>query len=131
MDPKNDAPAGDNGEEKKTMPPAPEVDPSSEGKSVPYARFKEVVEQRKATEEALKGVVDELVGDLPEEFRSLVPDLPPAVKVAWIRQAREAGLFKKHSAPAAPELDTKRPGGKPPADLNQLNATQLLSAGYK
>ena len=75
--------------------------------------------------------MDGLVNDLPEEFRPLVPDLPPAVKVAWIRQAREAGLFIKTSAPAAPELDTRRPGGKPPADLNKLNAHQLLSAGYK
>ena len=126
----NNGSATDTGETKETTNPAPEAD-STEGKSVPYARFKEVVEQRKASEEALKSVVDELVNGIPEEIRGLVPNLPPAERVAWIRQARDAGLFKKPETPAAPELDTKRPGGKPPADLSNMNASQLLSAGYK
>lgn len=134
MSQENNAPASENGAPEKTTP-SPETETSTpEGKdqgSVPYSRFKEVVEQRKATEETLKGVVDELVNGLPEEFRGLVPNLPPAERVAWMRQAREAGLFKKAEAPAAPELDTKRPGGKPAADLNSMNASQLLSAGYK
>lgn len=131
MTTENPAPAGDNGESEKTDAPATEQTvPEDEKKgNVPYARFAEVLGQRKAAEETLKTVVEELVNDLPAEFRPLVPDLPPAVKLAWIRQARDAGLFIK--APAAPELDTKRPGGKPPADLSKLNATQLLSAGYK
>jgi hypothetical protein len=127
----NPAPAGENSEPEKA--PTPEPSPSEDEKkgAVPYSRFKEVVDQRQAAEETLKTVVDELVADLPEEFRPLVPNLPPAAKAAWIRQARGAGLFTKPSAPAAPELDTKRPGGKPPADLSKMNPTQLLSVGYK
>ena len=125
-------PAPEKGEEKKNDP-APEQTASEDEKkgSVPYSRFKEVVDQRQAAEETLKTVVDELVNGLPEEFRPLVPNLPPAAKVTWIRQAKDAGLFNKPSSPATPELDTKRPGGKPPMDLSKLNATQLLSAGYK
>jgi len=123
------APAGENGEP-ESKAPAPDQTAEDEKKgNVPYSRFKEVLDKGKAAEETLKTVVEELVNGLPEEFRPLVPNLTPAAKVAWIRQARDAGLFNK-SAQAAPELDTKRPGGKAPADLSKLNATQLLSAGY-
>jgi hypothetical protein len=131
---KHDDTASDNGEKEKkeTPPPASELDSVPEGKAVPYARFKEVVEKRKAAEEALSAVAAELENDVPEEYRPLIPEgLPPAAKIAWIRLAKDAGIFDKNSAPAAPSLDTKRPGGKPPADLSQLNPTQLLSAGYK
>jgi hypothetical protein len=123
-------PAPEQGEpEKKNAPPAPETPPSEDKGTVPYARFAEVNQQKKLAEETLKTVVAELVNDLPEAFRPLVPaSLPPADKVAWIKKAKEAGLFSK---PSAPELDTKRPSGKPPADLSKLSTHELLSSGYK
>jgi len=129
MDEKKPAPAGDNGEPKE--PKNTETTTTEDKGTVPYARFAEVITQKQTAEENLKSLVDELVNDLPEEFRPLVPALPPAAKAAWIRTARAAGLFSKSQGQPAPELDTKRPAGKTPADLSQLNPSQLLSMGYK
>ena len=97
--------------------------------SVPYARFKEVVEARKAAEESLSAVVEEVIATLPEEMRDLVPDLPPAEKIRWINTARQRGVFAKTGS----EQDSpgsKRPGAKPPQDLSGLNPVQMMSMGY-
>ena len=129
--------APEKGEEKNTAPPdqdqtPPDDDKAKKGTVIPYARFKEVVDKAKAAEEALASVVQAMTDDLPEEYQDLVPDLPPAQKVAWIQAAKAKGLFsEKQAADPAPELDKKRPTGKPPADLSKLNASQLLSMGYK
>ena len=125
--------APDKGEEKKnTAPPDQDQTVSDDEKrgTVPYSRFKQLVDQKAAAEASLKAVVDELVNDLPEEFRHLAPNLGPAEKAAWIRQAKEAGLFNKQAADPAPSLDSKRPSGKTPPDLTKLTTHQLLSSGY-
>ena len=44
------------------------------GKTIPKARFDQLNEQKKAAETALKTVVDELIQDIPEDLRDLVPD---------------------------------------------------------
>lgn len=117
----------------ETTPEAPQTNdaqaPEANG-PVPYERFKTVNEQRKAAESTLKALVEEMTLDLPENLRALVPNLPPAEKAAWIRQAKAAGLFMP-KAPPAPELDTKRPNGQAARDLSTMNPTQMLGAGYK
>lgn len=112
--------------------PAPDPKPENYG-SVPYARFQEVVEQRKGLESTLNGLIDGMVADLPEHMRDLVPNLPPAEKAAWIRAARDRGLFGGGGndsllPPNGP--DAKRPGAKQPIDLTGLSPLQKMQAGY-
>ena len=133
------APAGEKSEpETKAPDQSPEPTDTEDVKkaNVPYFRFAEVLGQKKAAEEELKNLVAELVAELPEHLRPLVPSsLSPAAQAAWIKQAKEAGLFaatdRKDNPAPVKELDTKRPGGKPPADLSNLNSSQLLSIGYQ
>jgi len=100
--------------------------------TVPYERFKEVVDARKLAEESLSAVVDEIVATLPEKLRDLVPDLPPAEKIRWINKARHNGVFV-NAATGDPDTDSpgsKRPGAKPPQDLSGMNPVQMMSMGY-
>ena len=116
--------APDKGEEQA---PGQGKDQEPQG-SIPKARFDEVNAKRKAAEDTLKAVVAELVEDLPEDMRDLVPNLPPAEQVKWIRAATKKGLFSK--APVNGP-DSKRPGGKPPANFDNLSPAQMRAAGYK
>jgi hypothetical protein len=103
-----------------------------QAQTVPYARFKEVVDARKAAEESLAAVVDEIVATLPPDMLDLVPNLPPAEKIRWINSARQKGVFAKASG-GDQETDSpgsKRPGAKPPQDLSGMNPVQLMSMGY-
>ena len=102
--------------------------PQSES-SVPYARFKEVVDAKKAAEDSLADVAQAMVDGLPEEYRDLVPDLCPAAKIKWISAATAKGVFfAKPSEPDSP--GSKRPGAKPPTDFSGLSPREIIRAGY-
>lgn len=98
--------------------------------SVPYIRFKEVVEARKAAEDALTAVVEEVIATLPEDMRELVPNLPPAEKIRWINAARQKGFFVRSGGGEPDSPGSKRPGAKPTQDLSGLTPVQMMSAGY-
>jgi len=95
--------------------------------TIPKARFDQVNQQKKDAIEALKAVADSLAEDVPEDMRSLIPELTPAAKITWIRQAMKKGIFTKQveSGPGS-----KRPGGKQKLDLSQMKPEQMMSAGY-
>jgi hypothetical protein len=120
--------APDNGEQRTEEPRT--TPPKSEPGNVPYARFQEVVEQRKGLEATLNTLIDGLVQELPEDMRDLVPNLPPAEKAAWIRHAQQRGLFAKAQADAGSSPDAKRPGGKQPQDYSGMSPLQKMQAGY-
>lgn len=113
--------------------PNPDQDTSGSGpdkteKTVPYARFQAVNDAKKQAEETLTGLVAELVEDIPEQFRSLVPDIAPAEKVKWIRTAQKTGLFTAKSEPTGP--DAKRPSGRTAPDFTGMTSYEKMSAGY-
>lgn len=116
-----------------TQPEAPK-NPANQPQpenSVPYSRFREVVEARKTAEDTLAAVVEEVVATLPEEMRSLVPNLPPAEKIRWINAARQKGFFVKSGSGGEPDSPgSKRPGGKQSQDIDGLNAMQKLQFGF-
>lgn len=118
--------------EQKTEETQQAQPPKQEPGNVPYARFQEVVEQRKGLESTLTAIIDGMVAELPEDMRDIVPNLPAAEKAAWIKSARERGLFgetgKKHAPDSSP--DAKRPGGKQAQDLTGCSPMQKLQAGY-
>lgn len=98
--------------------------------SVPFARFQEVVQARKGLEATLNSLIDEMV---PEEMRDLVPPLPAAEKAAWIKAAKERGLFDKGGESVSPQAsspDAKRPGGKQQIDLEGMTSTEKLQFGF-
>ncbi len=97
-------------------------------KTVPYTRFQQVNEAKKAAETELQAVADGLKEEVPEEFRDLIPDMPPAQQIKWIRQAQAKGIF---NPPKADALDTKRPGDKKTPDLNTMTPHAMRAAGYK
>ena len=100
-----------------------------QAQTVPYARFQEVLGQKKAAEAALEAVVAELAQDVPEDMRDLIPaGLPAADRAAWIRAAKAKGLFTPPAPANSP--DAKRPTGKPQLDLADMTPLQKLQAGY-
>ena len=103
--------------------------PDKGEKTVPYSRFQAVNDAKKQAEETLAGIVAELVEDIPEDFRDIVPDLPPAQKITWIRNANKKGLFTSKAPESGP--DSKRPGGKPPVDTAGMSPTHLIEMGLK
>ena len=105
------------------------ADPTKTEKTVPYSRFAQVNDAKKAAEVVLAGIVAELVDDIPETFRDIVPDLAPAAKIAWIRNANKKGLFTTKAPESGP--DSKRPGGKPNTDTAGMSPTQLIEMGLK
>jgi len=78
----------------------------NKGQMIPKGRFDQVNEQKKAAEAELKSVADELKADIPEEFASLIPDLPPAALIKWIRAAHVSGIFNPKASSDSP--DSKR-----------------------
>jgi hypothetical protein len=97
-------------------------------RTVPYARFSEVNEKRKAAEAELQSVADSLKEDVPESQRDLIPDLPPAALIKWIRTANAKGLFTV-KAPESPD-GGKRPNSKQTQDLTGLSPQSMMSMGY-
>ena len=95
---------------------------------IPKARLDQEIAKRKASEDALKEVAETLKATVPEEFKDLVPDLPPQKLVSWINQANAKGLFEKKTVDA---LDTKRAGDKKPVDLSGLSPQQKMARAYK
>ena len=138
MDTNGTGNATENGEQvKQNMPPneqaAKEQQTPNEPASIPYARFQQVNEARKAAEQVISDMVSQIVASIPEDKRELIPDLPPADKIGWINKAMAAGVFSPPAAPDKPpvdSMDSKRPGGKPPQDLSGLTPVQLMSMGY-
>ncbi len=98
------------------------------GSMIPKTRFDQVNLQKKEAVEALKQVADSLAEDVPEDFRGLIPELPPVDKIAWIRTALKMGIFRNGFNEG---IDTKRPGGKTPVDYSKMSSEQMIARGYK
>ena len=126
--------AAENGEQTTEMmdngqhSTAPNSDNRENGQAVPYSRFQEVNAKRKAAEETLASIVDELCGEVPENMRSLIPNLSPAEKVQWLRDARNKGLFNPPAPAASP--DSKRPTAKTSDDYSNLSPIAMMAHGY-
>lgn len=103
--------------------------PDNRENMIPKSRFDEVNAKRKAAEETLSGVVDELLEDIPEDMRDLVPDLAPAERIKWIRAASKKGLFAPRES-HGPDSD-KAGGGKKPPNYEAMSPLQMREAGYK
>ena len=52
---------------------------------IPKSRLDQEIEKRKMSETALNEIANTLTEDIPEDMRDIVPDLPPAQKIKWIK----------------------------------------------
>ena len=95
---------------------------------IPRSRLNQEIEKRKQSEETLKEVADSLIEDIPEEKRSIIPELPPSQKIKWLREALKMGFFEEKSQDS---IDSKRPSDKKPKDLDSLSPQQKMAQGYK
>ena len=95
--------------------------------SVPRHRLNEEIEKRKASEKTLKEVADNLVEDVPEEKRGIIPDLEPAKKIAWLKDAFKMGFFENQKIES---IDSKRPGDKKPTNFDGLSPQAIMATGY-
>ena len=106
----------------------PEPKQQPQGHMIPKGRFDEVVGQKKAAEAALEEIATSLVEEVPEDMRDIIPDLPPAARIKWVRAAMQKGIFGSPAGVTNP--DAKRPGSKPATDFNSMSATQKMAQGY-
>jgi hypothetical protein len=95
---------------------------------IPISRLNQEIEKRKTSEKQLQAVAEQLIEDVPEDKRSIIPDLTPAKKIAWLKDAAKMGFFDEKTATS---LDATRPGDKSPTDFKDMNPTQIMSMGYK
>jgi hypothetical protein len=107
--------------------PAPDKGEQHKESMIPKSRFDQVNAQKKAAEAELQSVADGLKAEISEEYADLIPDLPPAALIKWLRAATQKGLFSK-PVPDAP--DTKRPNTQKTTDLTGLSPMALMSGGY-
>lgn len=96
---------------------------------IPKSRFDQVNQQKNELNEILKGLVDELKQDIPEDYRDLVPDTKPADQIKWIRNAMKKGLFTKQ-AQESPDPETPAKGTKQ-INTEGLDSFSMLSLGFK
>lgn len=98
------------------------------GNTIPKARLDQEIDKRKKAEESLNQIADQLREDVPEDFKEVIPDLPPGQLITWIRSANAKGLFDPKTKDGP---DSKRPGDKKPEDLSGLSPQQMMAKGYK
>ena len=101
--------------------------------TVPYGSLHEERQKRKAAETQLETMATEMLKQVPEELRGLIPEsLPPLERVAWFNSAKETGIFDKSaSTPAVPRTDSGQPRmTPPPTDLQKLPPSERMKLGY-
>ncbi|MEJ1931595.1 hypothetical protein WDZ92_15195 [Nostoc sp. NIES-2111] len=91
---------------------------------IPKARLDEEIGKRRAAEEALSKLADDLAQEVPEAFRALIPaQLGAAERVAWIRSAKSTGLFA--AKPTVPGTDEGRATTTPREGIDVSTAPPL------
>ena len=95
---------------------------------IPKSRFDAINAKKNEAIATLESIANELAEDVPEEFKALIPSLPAADKIKWLRQATKSGLFSQKK-PDSP--DSKRPVKKQAENFSTMNPHELRKAGYK
>jgi len=104
-------------------------DDNQGGDRIPRTRLNAEIQKRKDAEGFIADMCEALEADVPEEFKKLIPDLPPGKKIKWLNDATKSGFFEAQTSDGDGP-DSKRPGTKTPKDLSKLSPHEMLSAGY-
>lgn len=100
---------------------------NSDNTTIPKARLDKEIQKRKEIEETVSTLVSELSSDIPEEYRSLIPNLPPAEQIKWIRQAQKAGIFNDRIIVSP---DSKRVNTQKQTDYSHMDPISKIANGY-
>jgi hypothetical protein len=95
---------------------------------IPKSRLDQEISKRKEAEKGLQTIVDQMVEDIPEDKRGIIPDLAPSAKITWLREGKKQGIFEDRKAES---IDSKRPGDQQPKNFENMTPTQIMSTGYK
>lgn len=99
---------------------------TEQGAETPEAKQDAATQHMQAAEDELKGLLEEMITEVPEDYRDLVPSGSAVEQIKWIRTAQRKGLFAK---PAVSGPDTKRPSGKKPVDYTGMSPEQMILVG--
>lgn len=96
------------------------------------AQVDEEAKQRKQLEADLEAVYKDLLQEIPEDKKELIPNLPIASRVIWLRSALKRGVFAKETKPQV-QVDQSRPKITPETQINldNLKPEQKMAIGYK
>lgn len=126
-DAQNNGNATDNGEQNNDTGNTTENSAGNNAENtVPQSRLNKEIDKRKAAESALETFANEAAEDVPEEYRALIPNLPPADKVKWIREATKSGLFNPGNQNAK-SPGAQRPNSQPKQAGQQSAYEKYLS----
>ena len=95
---------------------------------IPISRLNQEIEKKKAAEKALQEVADQLIEEITEDKRSIIPDLPLVQKITWLKTAFQMDIFSDKTATS---IDTKRPGHRSPTDFKDMSPQAIMATGYK
>ena len=118
-------------EETKT-PAADDGKPDPLKGYVPQAQFDELTAKHTALEKSYGDLADEILAEVPEHLKPLIPEGGAAAKLIWFKQAKSTGIFGKPKVPATdggqkPAVETKNSSN---TDTTKLSGAALLAAGY-
>lgn len=81
------------------------------------------------TNAALSSLAEEIYSEVPENYKTLIPDMPVHKKLIWIRKAVKSGIF--NACPTCNSPDSKITQSKQAVDLDGMTSTQKMALGYK
>jgi len=104
-------------------------DKNDDENRIPKARLDQEIQKRKESDQTLNEIAEQFVDDVLEDMRDLIPDLPAAKKIQWIKAANKKGLFNPQQDQNGP--DSKRPGSKRAENFEGMTPTAKMATGYK
>lgn len=106
-----------------------ELKQESDAKTVGETEEERTTPDADRQKEELSTVLDAFLAGVPENVRLLIPDsLSPAEKVAWVKKAKDSGLFTK----TVPKTDTSKPNTNPKKpDLSEMPVHARIASAYK
>ena len=94
---------------------------------IPKSRLTQEIDKRKEAEKGLSAICDQMIEDVPEDKRGIIPDLAPSAKITWLREANKQGIFEERKAES---IDSQRPGDKSPKDFDNMSPQAIMATGY-
>ncbi len=88
--------------------------------------------QRKQAEAQLQAIYDDVLTEVPEAHRDMIPNLPLGDRIKWVRSALKKGVFADKAKPDV-KVDQSRPKITPQTQVNvdTLKPEQKMAMGYK
>ncbi len=94
---------------------------------IPKSRLDQEIEKRKEAEKGLQAICDQMIEDIPVDKRSIVPNVAPSAKIAWLTEASKQGIFEEKKAES---IDSQKPGDQKPTNFDNMTPQAIMATGY-